>query len=289
MGLILPAIDIDIDGESDLQHWRVAEAHGTVVKGQIVREFVYDNEPSIWKTLDGTLIKPAPNLDKLELVDAVPAQSEAIASLGGAIASITFRPVQSLTTAAFTVPAVGSAVTISVEDPTGFEAGDLISTIHSDEYGGTLRAAYFTITSVSGNAITAECLDRSEARAIASVGDLMPAGTDVSGQTRLPSAPAGTNPSKVELYVSAAPDHLWDVADASAPMHKIAISLVSGYPLALANIKTDGSEELDAVRRMGIHLGMAATFHVLGKDFDKVRLFSVSPHSYRPFIQAIFR
>lgn len=222
-----------------------------------------------------------------------PSQSGAITALP-VLGAQSLLPVQAVISAAVTMPSIGGGATISLSPMTSldgtaispsavFLAGDLIQLSQYDAAGSTVREAYFSVTSVAGNVVTAQLLNRSGNTFVATTGDVFPVGSELTGQTRL-TAPVGA--TKGEIYVNDNLAFRIALVDTTNPRNRVASVIAQRFPLL--QVSTSGN--VDPINSPGIPLTTFGEYALeTAADITAVRIFCSTLFQFRPTLSIVYR
>jgi hypothetical protein len=193
-------------------------------------------------------------------------------------AVISFSPAQVAVFGTLTVPAVGDSVTVTatpvpgVELSTSFVAGDVAIATDTDPNGYAVHVAWFQVDSTTATTVTLSALNRPGA---AAAGTIMN-NVEISGQTRLPSKPAGV--SSAELVVIITDEVEAAAGDAVNPYNAIAQRMEAGAAIAHYGFKPTGAVDIDFVNRYGWKLrDTGSVAEIPAVDIDNFRLVSRTP------------
>jgi hypothetical protein len=207
-----------------------------------------------------------------------------------------FRPVQTLVDAGFTMPAIGSSVTVSIAAIPGysftnaFVAGDTLIVSHVNANGFTQGVAYFEVVSISGSSLTMRSLTRTDSVA---AGYVFPAETatgrtEITGQTRLPNIPTA---ARYAIVTASTTDEIEIAAfDSSSSYYQIAQALVGGQALAYIAIKLPTGQDIDFASRYGSKLRDAGHLEIFSAaDLAATRIMSRTPLAVAPMFEVIYK
>lgn len=197
---------------------------------------------------------------------------------------VDFRPLQTLTTAPFDVGNTGDRSPISVANESGFVVGDVVQLTERGDDETTSKVAYLLILGTSP--LEVGVLDRSEFSFVAKQGDRFTAGSELTGQTRLPSAPAGS--AYAHLFCMQSQETVFARHNPSDPASSVAKTASAEFPLCSFTFKVD-AQDIDGLTTMGIPLMETGSVEIANENFEVFRLFSKMPYRFRPFIKAVFR
>lgn len=205
------------------------------------------------------------------------------------LGSATFAPVQARIPLAFTLPAIGATVTVAItpiSTPTAiaFRSGDVVVVDQAINGVTTQRATFVVDAAPIGNNIAL----RFQPVAGDATAGIILAGSELTGQTRLPSIPPGATRAIVQTQASQA--LLTAEKTAASPLNPIAVNLMSGEPLAYLSFVPPGAPQTDLVTHTGLHLGVTGFQDITNAiDLGYARLFCTTPIALAPTIYVEYR
>jgi hypothetical protein len=215
---------------------------------------------------------------------------------GRTLAAQSFRPVQTLVVAGFTMPAIGQTISVSVAAIPGttiavaFQPGDLVIAAHANANGFTVGVAYFEIVSVAQSLVTMRSLTRSDSVAAGYVfpAETVSGRTEITGQTRLPAIPAT---AQYAIVTASTTDEIEIAAfDSNSPYYQMGQTLVGGQALAYIAIKTGGSQDIDFNSRYGNKLRDTGHQELYGAaDLANARIVSRTALAMAPIFEVIYK
>jgi hypothetical protein len=216
---------------------------------------------------------------------AQPTGADTLPALGIA----TFTPIQARIPAAFTLPAIGGTVTVAIttiSTPTAlaFRSGDVV-VVDQAINGVTTQRATFVVDAAP---IVNNIVLRFQPVAGDATAGIILAGSELTGQTRLPSIPPNATRAIVQTQASVA--LLTAAETATSLLNPVAVNLLSIDPLAYLSFAAPGAPQTDLVTHTGLHLGVAGFETITNAiDLANARLFCTTPMALAPVCTVIYR
>jgi hypothetical protein len=216
---------------------------------------------------------------------AQPTGADTLPALGTA----TFIPIQARIPAAFTLPAIGGAVTVAItpiSTPTAlaFRSGDIVVVDQAVNGVTTQRATFVVNATPIGNNVVL----RFQPVAGDATAGIILANSELTGQTRLPAIPPTATRAIVQTQASQA--LLTAEKTGASPLNSIAVNLMSGEPLAYLSFAAPGAPMTDLVTHTGLHLGVTGFQEITNAiDLGYARLFCTTPMALAPVCTVIYR
>jgi hypothetical protein len=205
-----------------------------------------------------------------------------------AIGVSNLRPVQHLMSLGFTVPSVGSILSITVTPGPATTAsqylvGDLVIVAEPAIDGSSQKLARAIVTSVSGDTINLQITAR-DAATIAN--PTFNANSEITGQTRLGAGPVGTTGATIVL---SAPPELTQAANNPDDVGHAVATLLQGLPIAFWGFKIAPNLDIDLSNRMGEGAMAGAEISLTSPaDIAAWRLVSATSLSWRAAIEITY-
>jgi hypothetical protein len=216
---------------------------------------------------------------------AQPTGADTLPALGTA----TFIPIQARIPLAFTLPAIGGTVTVGItpiSTPTAlaFRSGDIVVVDQAVNGVTTQRATFVVNAAPIVNSIV---LRFQPVAGDATAGTIL-AGSELTGQTRLPAIPSNATRAIVQTQASQA--LLTAEKTGANLLNPIAVYLRSGEPLAYLSFAAPGAPMTDLVTHTGLHLGETGFQEITNAiDLGYARLFCTTPMALAPVCTVIYR
>ena len=206
------------------------------------------------------------------------------------LGSATFAPIQARIPLAFTLPAIGQTVTVAITPIAAtatniaYQLNDVVVVDQHINGVTTQRATFVVNASPTGNNID---LRFQPVAGDATAGTIL-AGSELTGQTRLPNIPPTATRAIVQTQASQA--LLTAEKTGASPLNPIALNLMSGEPLAYPSFAALGAPQTDLVTHTGLHLGVTGFQDITNAiDLGYARLFCTTPMALAPVCTVIYR
>jgi hypothetical protein len=205
------------------------------------------------------------------------------------LGSATFAPIQARIPSAFALPAIGATVTVAITPiatatALAFRSGDIVVVDQAINGVTTQRATFVVNASPIGNNIV---LRFQPVAGDATTGTML-AGSELTGQTRLPAIPSNATRAIVQTQASQA--LLTAEKTGASLLNPIAVNLMSGEPLAYLSFAAPGAPQTDLVTHTGLHLGVTGFQEATNAiDLGYARLFCTTPMALAPVCTVIYR
>lgn len=196
------------------------------------------------------------------------------------------KAVQHVIPLGFTVPAIGSPLTVTITPDTAspstqYIAGDTVILSEVDPGGGSSKLVRAAVTSVTGNAVSMTITARDEATAL---NPIFTASSEITGQTRCGTIPATATGAIVNIT---APVELAQVAHNPNDLGQPIAQILKTLPIIHSGIKV--GPDIDLLTRLGVGIRDGTEIRLTSTaDIAAMRFVSATPLRFCPSIEITF-